>query len=105
MAIMDRAGLPLSVSTHTANHHEVKLVQWSFHFYMIQAMPEVLIGDHAYDSDDLDDDLGGKGIKMVTPHRKNRKKPKTQDGRELRQYKRRLIVKRFFARMKHSVGC
>jgi hypothetical protein len=27
MAIVDRAGLPLSVSTHAASHHEVKLVQ------------------------------------------------------------------------------
>jgi transposase len=99
---VDRAGLPLSVSTHAANHHEVKLVQLSFDFYMIEAMPEVLIGDRAYDSDDLDDDLRGKGIKMVSPHRKNRKKPKTQDGRELRRYKRRWIVERFFAWIKHK---
>jgi len=75
MAIVDRTGLPLSVSTH-ANYHEVKLVQLSLDFYMIEAMPEVLIGDRAYDSDDLDDDLRGKGIKMVSPHRKNRKKPR-----------------------------
>ena len=102
MAIVDRAGLPLSVSTHAANHHEVKLVQLSFDFYMIEALPEVLIGDRAYDSDDLDDDLRGKGIKMVSPHRKNRKKPKTQDGRELRRYKRRYIVERFFAWIKHQ---
>lgn len=61
MAIVDRAGLPLSVSTHAANHHEVKLVRLSFDFYMIEAMPDVLIGDRAYDSDDLDDDLRGKG--------------------------------------------
>lgn len=102
MAIVDRAGLPLSVSTHAANHHEVKLVQLSFDFYMIEAMPEVLIGDRAYDSDDLDDDLRGKGVKLVSPHRKNRKKAKTQDGRELRRYKRRWIVERFFAWMKHK---
>ncbi|MCC7248464.1 MAG: hypothetical protein IT473_07565 [Lysobacter sp.] len=42
------------MSTHAANHHEVKLVQLSFDFYMIEAMPEVLIGDRAYDSDDLE---------------------------------------------------
>ena len=102
MAIVDRAGLPLSVSTHAANHHEVKLVQLSFDFYMIEAMPDVLIGDRAYDSDDLDHDLRGKGIKMVSPHKKNRKKPKTQDGRELRRYKRRWIVERFFAWIKNK---
>ena len=44
MAIVDRAGLPLSVSTHAANHYEVKLVQLRFDFDMVEAMPEVLIG-------------------------------------------------------------
>ena len=34
-----------------ANHHEVRLVQLCFDFYMIEAKPENLIGDRAYDSD------------------------------------------------------
>ena len=42
MAIVDRHGLPLSVSTHAANHHEVTLVQLSFDFYMIEAKPQNL---------------------------------------------------------------
>ena len=42
MAIVDRHGLPLSVSTHAANHHEVRLVQLCFDFYMIEAKPENL---------------------------------------------------------------
>ena len=37
MAIVDRHGLPLSVSTHAANHHEVRLVQLCFDFYMISS--------------------------------------------------------------------
>ena len=41
MAIVDRHGLPLSVSTHGANHHEVRLVQLCFDFYMIEAKPEI----------------------------------------------------------------
>jgi transposase len=57
MAIVDRHGLPLSVSTHAANHHEVRLVQLCFDFYMIEAKPENLIGDRAYDSDPLDAEL------------------------------------------------
>ena len=69
MAIVDRHGLPLSVSTHAANHHEVRLVQLCFDFYMIEAKPETLIGDRAYDSDRLDDDLRKDGIEMVAPHR------------------------------------
>jgi hypothetical protein len=59
MAIVDRHGLPLSVGTHAANHHEVRLVQLCFDFYMIEAKPENLIGDRAYDSDPLDEELLG----------------------------------------------
>jgi len=54
MAIVDRHGLPLAVTTHAANHHEVTLVQLTFDFYMIEAKPENLVGDKAYDSDPLD---------------------------------------------------
>ncbi len=49
MAIVDRHGLPLSVSTHAANHHEVRLVQLCFDFYMVEAKPENLIGDRSSD--------------------------------------------------------
>lgn len=92
----DRHGLPLSVSTHAANHHEVTLVQLSFDFYMIEAKPEALIGDKAYDSDELDKSLKAQGVEMIAPHRSNRKL-KTQDGRRLRRYQRRWLVERFFA--------
>ena len=40
MGIVDRNGLPLAVTTHAANHHEVTLVQLTFDFYMIEAKPE-----------------------------------------------------------------
>jgi len=72
MAIVDRHGLPLSVNTHAANHHEVRLVQLCFDFYMIEAKPEKLIGDRAYDSDPLDAELRKDGIEMIAPHRSNR---------------------------------
>jgi len=97
MAIVDRHGLPLAVSTHAANHHEVTLVQLSFDFYMIEAKPDNLIGDRAYDSDPLDEQLREQGVEMIAPHRSNRKKRKTQDGRRLRRYDRRWIVERFFS--------
>jgi hypothetical protein len=70
MAIVGRHGLPLSVSTHAANHHEV--------LYMIEAKPENF-GDRAYDSDLLDAELRKDGIQMIAPHRGNRSKPPTQD--------------------------
>ena len=89
--------MPLSVSTHAANHHEVRLVQLCFDFYMIEAKPENLIGDRAYDSDPLDEELRNDGIEMIAPHRSNRSKPPTQDRRRLSRYMRRWLVERFFA--------
>ena len=97
MGIVDREGLPLSVGTHAANHHEVTLAQLSFEFYMIEATSEHLIGDKAYDSDPLDAELKVEGVEMIAPHRKNRKRRKTQDGRPLRRYARRWKVEHFFA--------
>ncbi|MCK9193936.1 MAG: IS5 family transposase [Nevskia sp.] len=97
LAIVDRHGLPLSVSTHEANHHEVTLVQLGFDFYMLEALPGNLIGDKAYDSDPLDAELRQQGVEMISPHRSNRTLKKTQDGRRLRRYERRWMVERFFA--------
>lgn len=34
---------------------------------------------------------------MIAPHRRNRTKPKTQDGRPLRRYKRRWKIERLNA--------
>jgi len=68
-----------------------------FDFYVIEVKPETLIGDRAYDSDPLDDELRKNGIEMVAPHRSNRRKRATQDGRRLRRYARRWLVERFFA--------
>jgi transposase len=97
MAIVDRHGLPLAASTHAANHHEVRLVQLCFDFYMIEAKPTNLIADRAYDSDPLDEELRRDGIEMIAPHRTNRRKPATQDRRRLSRYTRRWLVERFFA--------
>jgi transposase len=99
MAIVDRHGLRLAVSTHAANHHEVCLVQLCFDFYMIETKPENLIGDRAYDSDLLNEELRRDGIEMIAPHRSNRVKPPTQGRRRLSRYARCWMVERFFAWM------
>ena len=59
--------------------------------------PQRLIGDKAYDNDPLDALLAVQGIALIAPHRKNRKREATQDGRVLRRYKRRWKVERLFA--------
>lgn len=63
----------------------------------VDNLPERLVGDRAYDSDPLDASLALRGVEMIAPHRRNRKKPKTQDGRQLRRYRRRWKVERLFA--------
>ena len=63
----------------------------------MEDLPERLIGDKAYDSDPLDAALAAQGVQMISPHRKNRNKPKTQHGRELRRYNRRWKIERLFA--------
>ena len=64
---------------------------------MTKGQPIRLIGDKAYDSDPLDIACMEMGVEMIAPHKSNRKKPKTQDGRSLRRYKRRWKVERLFA--------
>lgn len=57
-----------------------------------------MIGDRAYDSDGLDQRLRQRqGVELIAPHKSNRRKRKTQDGRALRRYRRRWKVERFFA--------
>jgi transposase len=63
----------------------------------VRERPERLIGEWAYDSDPLDAALREAGIEMIAPQRRNRMKPKSQDGRKLRRYKRRWKIERLFA--------
>jgi len=64
---------------------------------LIKKKPKQIIGDMAYDSDPMDEILRKQKIELIAPHKSNRVKPKTQDGRTLRKYKRRWKVERFFA--------
>jgi transposase len=98
MAIADASGLPVAAHVESASPHEVKLVEDTIDRSFTQYAPDKLIGDKAYDSDPLDDRLlEDRGVEMIAPHRKGRKKPNTQDGRKLRRYRRRWKVERLFA--------
>ncbi len=97
MAVADRAGLPLAVHVASASPHEVTLVGPTLAACFVAERPEHLIGDKAYDSDPLDARLAAQGIELIAPHRANRKRPKTQDGRPLRRYKRRWKIERLIA--------
>ena len=97
MAVADGAGLPIAISVGSASPHEVKLVETTLKQRFIKEKPERLIGDRAYDSDPLDARLRRQGIEMIAPHKMNRRKPGTQDGRPLRRYQNRWKIERLFA--------
>ena len=96
MVISDRSGLPVAARIASGPRNEQKLVVETIDARFTKAFPRLLIGDKAYDSDQLDEQLRREGIEMIAPHRGTRKR-KTQDGRRLRRYERRWIVERFFA--------
>jgi transposase len=98
MAVADGAGLPLAVSIASASPHEVTLVEATLDACFAPAPPERLIGDKAFDSDRLDCRLAEeRGIELIAPHRTNRRRTITQDGRPLRRYRRRWRVERLHA--------
>ena len=103
MAIVNRRSLPLAVHVARASPHEVRLVEATLDARFIDHYPPRLIGDRAYDSDPLDAQLRDAfGIDLIAPHRDNRVRPATQDGRALRRDKRRWVVERFFAWLHNS---
>ena len=97
MVVADNASLPLAIHAASAAPHEVTLVAETLLQSFITQQPKRLIGDKAYDSDPLDVELAERGIELIAPHRANRKKAPTQDGRKLRRYPRRWKVERLWA--------
>jgi transposase len=97
MAFSDGSSSPLALHAESASPHEVSLVEATLASAFLKEKPEHLIADKAYDSDPLDESLLEQGIEMIAPHRKNRKKKKTQDGRKLRRYRSRWKIERLFA--------
>jgi transposase len=97
MAVADGTGLPVAVYATSATPHEVTLVVDTVSQVLVSEPPQRLIGDRAYDSDPLDHTLQAQGIELIAPHKSNRQKPPTQDGRVLRRYKRRWKIERLFA--------
>ena len=96
MAIADRRGLPVAVHVESATPHEVTLVKATIAQALVRKRLEHLVGDAAYESDQLDAELAQRGVELIAPHRRDRKR-KTQDGRPLRRYRRRWKVERLFA--------
>jgi transposase len=102
MVVVDGKGVPLGVSLASASPAEVTLLEPTLQTISVprggpgrpRSKPKRVIADKAYDSDPHRRRLARRGIELIAPHRSNRKRPKTQDGRPLRRYRRRWIVER-----------
>ena len=93
MILVDGHGLPLGIDTESASRNECLLERT----VLPETVPERLIYDRAADSDKLRDALESRGLELICPHRKGRKRPKRQDGLALRRYRRRWTVERTIA--------
>jgi transposase len=94
MVLTDGRGLPLGAMISSASPHEVTLIERLLEERVTRKKPRRLIYDAAADSDPLRDRLRRRGIDLICPHRQNRRKPPTQDGRKLRRFRRRWKVER-----------
>jgi len=98
MSLADAEGLPHAIDAGSASPHEVTLVDATLDVCFLVELPARAIGEKAYNSDDLDQRLAeARGVAMIAPHRGNRRKSATQDGRPLRRYKHRWKIERVFA--------
>lgn len=105
MVVVDGQGVPLGVPLDSASPAEVNLLEPTLATIAVPQggpgrpwqKPERVIADKAYDSDTLRECLAKRSIELIAPHRRDRKKPPTQDGRALRRYRRRWKVERTFA--------
>ena len=77
----------------------MKLVAQTVDERFVADVPVRLVGDKAYDSDRLDEQMMSQyGTAVIAPHRCNRRpERRTQDGRALRRYRRRWKIERLFA--------
>jgi transposase len=81
------------------------LVEQTIEKRFIKEKPQRIIGDMAYDSDPLDKKLRRRKFKLIAPHKRNRKKAQTQDGRKFRRYCRRWKIERLFAWIQNYRKC
>lgn len=94
MLLVDGHGTPLGTIVASASPAEVTLIEPLLDRRVLRRSLQRLIYDRAADSDPLRERLARRGIELICPHRKNRRRPKTQDGRALRRYQRRWKIER-----------
>jgi len=106
MLVTDGRGTPLADLLSSASPAEITLLERTLAKVPVlrarrpgQARGRVgrVLADAAYDSDPHRARLKRRAITLIAPHRSNRVRPATADGRSLRRLKRRWVVERTFA--------
>ncbi len=104
MVVVDGQGVPLGVQLVSASPAEVTLAESTLQKISVpqrrgrpRQRPLRVVADRAYDSDALRWRLLQRGMVLICPHRRGRRKPSRNDGRELRRYRKRWKVERTFA--------
>jgi transposase len=96
---VERHGIPIGVLTDAASVGEADLGG-----RVLERLPPAVavpagvpvVADRGFDSDALRDELAAQGLRLLAPHRKNRRRPSRNDGRRMRRYRRRYLVERTF---------
>jgi transposase len=81
MVAVDGNGIPIGVKIESATPAEIRLLESTLNTIRVprkrgrpRSKPERVLGDRAYDSDPHRKKLKRRGIDLIVPHRKNRKK-------------------------------
>jgi transposase len=95
LVLRDGERTPLGVLITAANESEVHHIERLLKTCVVP-LPEQtrLLYDGAADSDPLRARLAARGVELICPHRSNRVKPATQDGRKLRRRRHRWKIER-----------
>lgn len=94
--LVNGKGKPIGYSISKASTHDIKL----FNETIKNVKTNTIVGDKAYVSKQLKESLKNKGIKLLTPLKKNNKKDNLITKDEEKILKRRHIVENTFANLK-----
>jgi transposase len=104
MVVVDGQGIPLGGTITSASPAEVRLAEETLETIRVprqgrgrpKSRPKRLIADKAYDSDKLRASLKERGIRLLVPYRRNRKRQK-QSPEVGERYQHRWKIERTFA--------
>jgi transposase len=104
LVLMDGDRIPLGAVITPANEHESQHIERLIDAAVVELpVANRLLYDGAADSDPLRARLAARDIDLICPHRANRVKPPTQDGRKLRRRRHRWRIERTNAWL-HNYG-